>query len=139
MSSTGAGTDSVRESTVVSRAPLRGLAVLVLLALAVFLAALLIGSSGISAPRALAALAGGGDEATRTVLIGVRLPRVLAGFGVGERVAEQRLQQHSRECQETSDAKAGEHARQPHIEQHGARGVITSAGERRERPRQADA
>src|SRR6516164_9647663 len=79
----GAGTDSVRESTVVSRAPLRGLAVLVLLALAVFLAALLIGSSGISLPRAFAALAGGGDEATRTVLLGVRLPRVLAGFGVG--------------------------------------------------------
>ena len=87
MSSMGAGTDSVRESTVVSRAPLRGLAVLVLLALAVFLAALLIGSSGISAPRALAALAGGGDEATRTVLIGVRLPRVLAGFGVGSLLA----------------------------------------------------
>ena len=87
MSSTGAGTDSVRESRVVSRAPLRGLAVLVLLALAVFLAALLIGSSGISAPRALAALAGGGDEATRTVLIGVRLPRVLAGFGVGSLLA----------------------------------------------------
>ena len=87
MSSTGAGTDSVRESRVVSRAPLRGLAVLVLLALAVFLAALLIGSSGISAPKALAALAGGGDEATRTVLIGVRLPRVLAGFGVGSLLA----------------------------------------------------
>jgi len=87
VSSMGAGTDSVRESTVVSRAPLRGLAVLVLLALAVFLAALLIGSSGISAPRALAALAGGGDEATRTVLIGVRLPRVLAGFGVGSLLA----------------------------------------------------
>lgn len=87
MSSTGAGTTSVRESRVVSRAPLRGLALLVLLALAVFLAALLIGSSGISAPRALAALAGGGDEATRTVLIGVRLPRVLAGFGVGSLLA----------------------------------------------------
>ena len=87
MSSTGAGTDSVRESRVVWRAPLRGLALLVLLAFAVFLAALLIGSSGISAPRALAALAGGGDEATRTVLIGVRLPRVLAGFGVGSLLA----------------------------------------------------
>jgi len=87
VSSTGAGTDSVRESRVVWRAPLRGLALLVLLAFAVFLAALLIGSSGISAPRALAALAGGGDEATRTVLIGVRLPRVLAGFGVGSLLA----------------------------------------------------
>jgi iron complex transport system permease protein len=87
VSSTGAGTSSVHESSVVSRAPRRGLALLVLLAAAVLLAALLIGSSGISAPRALAALAGGGDEATRTVLIGVRLPRVLAGFGVGSLLA----------------------------------------------------
>ena len=54
-----------------------------LLAVAVFLSALLIGSSGISPGKALTALAGGGDEATRTVLLGVRLPRVLAGFGVG--------------------------------------------------------
>jgi iron complex transport system permease protein len=77
----------VPESTVVSGGPLRGFAILVLLAVAVFLAALLIGSSGISAPKALAALAGGGDEATRTVLIGVRLPRVLAGFGVGSLLA----------------------------------------------------
>jgi iron complex transport system permease protein len=64
-------------------APVRGLALLVLLAVAVFLAALLIGSTGISPGKALAALAGGSDEATRTVLLGVRLPRVLAGFGVG--------------------------------------------------------
>jgi iron complex transport system permease protein len=87
VASTGAGTTSVRESTVVSGGPLLGLAALVLLSVAVFLAALLIGSSGISAPRALAALAGGGDEGTRTVLIGVRLPRVLAGFGVGSLLA----------------------------------------------------
>ena len=60
---------------------------LVLLAIAVFLVALFTGSSGISAPRALAALAGGGDEATRTVLLAVRLPRVLAGFGVGSLLA----------------------------------------------------
>lgn len=87
MASTGAGTTPVRESRLVSGGPLRGFAILVLLAVAVFLAALLIGSSGISAPRALAALAGGGDEATRTVLIGVRLPRVVAGFGVGSLLA----------------------------------------------------
>jgi iron complex transport system permease protein len=87
VASTGAGTTSVRGSRLVSGTPLRGFAVLVLLAIAVFLAALLIGSSGISAPRALAALAGGGDEATRTVLIGVRLPRVVAGFGVGSLLA----------------------------------------------------
>ena len=58
-----------------------------MLAAAVFLAALLVGSSGISLPRALAALAGGGDDATRTVLREVRLPRVLAGFGVGSLLA----------------------------------------------------
>jgi iron complex transport system permease protein len=58
-----------------------------MLAAAVFLAALLVGSSGISLPRALAALAGGGDAATRTVLREVRLPRVLAGFGVGSLLA----------------------------------------------------
>ena len=87
MASTGAGTTPVPESRLVSGGPRRGFAVLLLLAVAVFLAALLIGSSGISVPRALAALAGGGDEATRTVLIGVRLPRVVAGFGVGSLLA----------------------------------------------------
>jgi iron complex transport system permease protein len=65
----------------------RGLLVLLALAAAVFLAALLIGSSGISPSRALAALAGTGDEATRSVLLGVRLPRVLAAFGVGSLLA----------------------------------------------------
>ena len=69
------------------RVLLRGLAILVLLATAVLLAALLIGSSGIGLDRALAALAGGGDEATRSVLFAVRLPRVLAGFGVGSLLA----------------------------------------------------
>jgi len=61
--------------------------VLVVLAIAVFLTALLTGSSGIGLSRALAALRGAGDEATRTVLLGVRLPRVLAGFGVGSLLA----------------------------------------------------
>jgi len=65
----------------------RGLVLLALLAIVVFLAALLIGSSGISARAALAALAGRGDEATRSVLLAVRLPRVLAGFGVGSLLA----------------------------------------------------
>lgn len=65
----------------------RGLLVLLALAVAVFLAALLIGSSGISPSRALAALAGTGDEATRNVMLGVRLPRVLAAFGVGSLLA----------------------------------------------------
>src|SRR3977135_4163877 len=69
------------------RAPLRGLLLLAALAAAVFLAALLTGSSGIGFGRALAALAGSGDETTRSVLIAVRLPRVLAAFGVGSLLA----------------------------------------------------
>ncbi len=69
------------------RAPLRGLLLLAALAAAVFVAALLIGSSGISVSRALAALVGAGDETTRSVLIAVRLPRVLAAFGVGSLLA----------------------------------------------------
>jgi iron complex transport system permease protein len=54
-----------------------------MLATAVFAAALLIGSSGITLKNALAALAGGGDESARSVLLEVRLPRLLAAFGVG--------------------------------------------------------
>jgi iron complex transport system permease protein len=53
------------------------------LALAVFVAALLIGTSGMSLHSALAALVGAGDETARTVLLEVRLPRLLAAFGVG--------------------------------------------------------
>jgi len=87
MSGSGAGISSVAESRFAPGARLGGLVLLGLLAIAVFLAALLIGSSGISVPRALAALAGGGDEAARTVLLDVRLPRVLAGFGVGSLLA----------------------------------------------------
>ena len=87
MSGSGAGITSARGWRFTPAARLRGLMVLVLLAIAVFLAALLVGSSGISLPRALAALAGRGDEATRTVLLDVRLPRVLAGFGVGSLLA----------------------------------------------------
>jgi len=75
------------ESKTAYGALLPRLLVLLALAVAVFAAALLIGSSGISLSRALAALAGGGDEATRNVLIAVRLPRVLAAFGVGSLLA----------------------------------------------------
>ena len=63
------------------------LALLLLLAALVFVAALLTGSSGIGAGRALGALFGAGDEATRSVLLTVRLPRVLAAFGVGSLLA----------------------------------------------------
>jgi iron complex transport system permease protein len=69
------------------RAPLARLLVLVVLAASVFCAALLIGSSGIGVRQSLAALLGSGDAATRNVLTAVRLPRVLAGFGVGSLLA----------------------------------------------------
>ena len=74
-------------STVAERVPLRSLLLLLTLAVAVFLTALLVGSSAIGLRAALAALAGGGDEATRNVLLAVRLPRVLAAFGVGSLLA----------------------------------------------------
>src|SRR3981081_3613073 len=59
------------------------LAVLLAAAAAVCLASLLIGSSGIGVREAIAALAGAGDEAARSVMLEVRLPRLLAAFGVG--------------------------------------------------------
>jgi iron complex transport system permease protein len=70
-------------SKVGQRAPWWRLLILAALAAVVFLVALLCGSSGIGVRRGLAALAGGGDEATRNVLLFVRLPRVMAAFGVG--------------------------------------------------------
>ncbi|HVO46172.1 MAG TPA: iron ABC transporter permease [Steroidobacteraceae bacterium] len=60
-----------------------GLTALVLLALAVCVASLLIGGSGITAQNAVGALFGGGDEASRSVMLEVRVPRLLAAFGVG--------------------------------------------------------
>jgi iron complex transport system permease protein len=67
--------------------PLRRLIILVTLASVMFVAALLTGSAGIGVRQALAVLTGGGDVATRSVLLAVRLPRVLAGFGVGSLLA----------------------------------------------------
>jgi len=61
----------------------RRLIALLMLATAVFVAALLIGSSGITLKHALAALAGTGDDSARSVMLEVRLPRLLAAFGVG--------------------------------------------------------
>ena len=69
------------------RASARSLVLLVVLAAGVFCVALLVGSSSLGLRGALAALTGSGDEATRTVLLGVRLPRVLAAFGVGSLLA----------------------------------------------------
>ena len=62
---------------------LKGLTLLLALAAAVCLASLLNGGSGISARQAVAALLGAGDEAARGVMMEVRLPRLLAAFGVG--------------------------------------------------------
>jgi iron complex transport system permease protein len=62
---------------------MRRLMALLTIAAAVFAAALLIGTSGVTVQGALRALAGGGDEATRSVMLDVRLPRLLAAFGVG--------------------------------------------------------
>lgn len=54
-----------------------------LLALSVFVAALLIGTSDLSVQDAIRALLGSGNDAARVVLLDVRLPRLLAAFGVG--------------------------------------------------------
>ena len=62
---------------------LKGLTLLLLLAAAVCLASLLNGGSGITARQAVSALLGAGDEAARSVMMEVRLPRLLAAFGVG--------------------------------------------------------
>ena len=65
----------------------KGLVALVALAAAVFFASLLVGSSGIGAGRVVGALFGGGDDAARNVVTIVRLPRILAAFGVGSLLA----------------------------------------------------
>jgi len=62
----------------------RRLTALLALAAAVFCASLCIGSSDITPSQLLAAMLGTGtDEAVRSVLLQVRLPRLLAAFGVG--------------------------------------------------------
>jgi iron complex transport system permease protein len=65
----------------------RRFAVLLILGAAVAVASLVIGGSGISARSALVALGGGGDETARIVMMEVRLPRLLAGLGVGSLLA----------------------------------------------------
>jgi iron complex transport system permease protein len=65
----------------------RGIAALLLLALAAFGAALLIGSAGLSSSRALQALFGGGDDFSVMIVRTVRLPRAVAAFSVGSLLA----------------------------------------------------
>jgi len=63
------------------------LVILVLLAAAVFLGSLLIGSAELAPGRVLAALLGSGDSVARSVTFAIRLPRTLAAFGVGSLLA----------------------------------------------------
>ncbi len=65
----------------------KGLAGLLLLAAAVFIGSLLVGSVELSPARILAALLGSGDSVARSVALAVRLPRTLAAFGVGSLLA----------------------------------------------------
>jgi iron complex transport system permease protein len=65
----------------------KGLAGLLLLAAAVFVGSLLVGSVELSPARVVAALLGSGDSVARSVAIAVRLPRTLAAFGVGSLLA----------------------------------------------------
>ncbi|MGH8138235.1 MAG: FecCD family ABC transporter permease [Steroidobacteraceae bacterium] len=74
---------SLVKQAVLESSRFRGLAALLVLAIVVCAASLLIGSSGIGARQALAALLGAGDQAARSVMLEVRLPRLLAAFGVG--------------------------------------------------------
>src|SRR5690606_10347472 len=62
---------------------LRRAGVLLAAAAAVFVAALVTGSSGISVSQVFDVLAGAPDDAARSVLLEVRLPRLIAAFGVG--------------------------------------------------------
>jgi iron complex transport system permease protein len=57
------------------------------LALIVALVSLLSGTAAIGVGDALEALTGGADETTRSVLLDVRVPRLLAAFGVGSVLA----------------------------------------------------
>jgi iron complex transport system permease protein len=59
------------------------LVVLAALALLCLLASLLAGSAHLSLPQALAALGGGGDELSATIVRTIRLPRTISAFAVG--------------------------------------------------------
>ena len=65
----------------------KGLAALALLAAAVFVGSLLVGSTELAPARILAALLGSGDSVASSVTLAVRLPRTLAAFGVGSLLA----------------------------------------------------
>ena len=68
-------------------APARGLIAIALLAALALLASLLIGPSGMSPGRALAALAGHGDPLAESIMQTLRIPRSLSAFAVGTLLA----------------------------------------------------
>jgi len=68
---------------VVSTSIFQRLVALIVLALAVFFVALFIGTSGITFEQALHVFTSQADSAARAVILEVRLPRLLAAFGVG--------------------------------------------------------
>lgn len=68
-------------------APARGLIAIALLAALALLASLLIGPSGMSPGRALAALAGQGDPLAESIMQTLRIPRSLSAFAVGTLLA----------------------------------------------------
>jgi iron complex transport system permease protein len=74
-------------TAVLPSATWKRMGVLAALAIVVFACSLMTGSSGIGLARTLHALAGTPDEQVRSVLLQVRLPRLLAGFGVGALLA----------------------------------------------------
>jgi iron complex transport system permease protein len=74
-------------TAVLPSATWKRMGVLAALAIVVFACSLMTGSSGIGLARTLHALAGAPDEQVRSVLLQVRLPRLLAGFGVGALLA----------------------------------------------------
>jgi len=69
------------------RLRLFGAGALTALAGAVIGLSLLTGSADLGLGPALGALQGGGDEAARAIVLGLRLPRLLAAFGVGSLLA----------------------------------------------------
>jgi iron complex transport system permease protein len=68
---------------VLTRPILKRLVTLVLLASVVFVAALFVGSSGVGVEEALHVFGADADSVARAVILDVRLPRLLAAFGVG--------------------------------------------------------
>ncbi|HEY4213369.1 MAG TPA: iron ABC transporter permease [Steroidobacteraceae bacterium] len=71
----------------VSTVAWRRMTVLAAIAAVVAAASLVVGGSGIGLRQALAGLLGGGSDTARAVMMEVRLPRLLAGFGVGSLLA----------------------------------------------------